>query len=102
MQNKVRQNEIPLRLQKRVMRELANAIDQSLRWHRNAITPRAYVELRTMSQFELGLRFKAALRDELYERRREKGRRVPAKFEVEERLAFLSTSQGRGSRDRLP
>lgn len=80
MQNKACQNEIPRRLQKRVMRELDNAIEQSLRWHRNAITPRGYVELRTMSPFELGLRFKEALRDELYERRRKKGRRVSTKF----------------------
>lgn len=67
-------------LQKRVLRELGAAIDQSLRRHLGAVTPRLYVEMRTMSPFELGLRFKRALRDELYERRREKGRRVPTKF----------------------
>lgn len=66
----------PGRLQMRVLRELGAAIDQSLRRHLDAVTPRLYVEMRTMSPFELGLRLKRALRDELYERRREKGRRV--------------------------
>lgn len=36
------------------------------------MTPRVYVELVTMSTFEIGLSFKRALRDELYERRRER------------------------------
>ena len=59
-----------------VERVLVAAIDQSLRRHWDAITPRLYVELRTTSKFELGLMFKSALRDALYERNREKGRRA--------------------------
>lgn len=59
-----------------VERALVAAIDKSLRRHQDVITPRLYVHMRTMSAFELGLRFKAALRDELYERNRENGRRA--------------------------
>lgn len=62
-----------------VERALAVAIDQSLRCHWDAITPRLYVDLRTMSPFELGLRLKRALRDELYEGRRNDRRRTAAR-----------------------
>lgn len=75
MQTRIRRKSAAGTLREPVLQELVAAIDQSLRWHVDAISPRAYVDMRTMSQFELGLRFKAALRDELYERRREKGRR---------------------------
>lgn len=51
-----------------VERALVAAIDQSLRWHLDAISSRVYVELRTMPPFELGLMFKSALRDALYDR----------------------------------
>lgn len=51
-----------------VERALVVAIDQSLRWHWDAIAPRLYVELRTMPPFELGLMLKSALRDALYDR----------------------------------
>ena len=78
MRSRIRRKSISGRLLGTVLQELAAAIDQSLRWHRDAITPRAYVDLRTISSFELGLRFKGALRDELYERRRAKRRRTAA------------------------
>lgn len=47
---------------------LSDAIDQGLRPYLEAMTPCMYVDLVTMSKFELGLQFKKALRDELYER----------------------------------
>lgn len=53
-------------------RLLNDGIDQGLRQSVDAMTPRVYVELVTMSTFEIGLSFKRALRDELYERRRER------------------------------
>lgn len=59
-----------------VERALVVAIDQSLRWHWDAITPRLYVELRTMPPFELGLMFKSALRDALYDRHHRGRRRM--------------------------
>ncbi|KGD34415.1 hypothetical protein DO72_862 [Burkholderia pseudomallei] len=80
MQKRIPRAKAPVKLQRRLERALVVAIDQGLRECLGAMTPRGYVELRTMSQFVLGLRFKAALRDELYERRREKGRRIPTKF----------------------
>ncbi len=79
MPRTMRRKSMAGRLRRTVLHELAAAIDQSLGWHRDAITPRAYVELRTMSPFELGLRFKRALRDELYERRRDDRRGTPAR-----------------------
>jgi len=75
VQTRIRRKSAAGTLREPVLQELVAAIDQSLRWHVVARNPRAYVDMRTMSQFELGLRFTAALRDELYERRREKGRR---------------------------
>lgn len=71
MRSMIRQTSMDGRLRRTVLQQLTAAIDQSLRCHRDAIAPRVYVELRTMSAFELGLRFKRALRDELYERRRD-------------------------------
>lgn len=55
---------------RRLRRELNEAIDQGLRPHIDAMTPRCYVMLMTMSSSELGRAFKNALRDELYEWRR--------------------------------
>ena len=52
-------------------RMLADAMDHGLMQVLDAMTPREYVALRTMSPFEIGYRFKQLLRDELYERRRE-------------------------------
>lgn len=52
-------------------------MDQSLRWHWDGITPRQYVELRTMPPFELGLMFKSALRDALYDRHHSGRRPMP-------------------------
>lgn len=49
-------------------RILDDAFDQSLRECLDAMTPRAYVALKTTSSFELGLMFKSALRDALYDR----------------------------------
>lgn len=49
-------------------RVLADAIDQGLAQVVGEMTPRQYVELRTMSSFELGLKFKQLVRDEMYER----------------------------------
>lgn len=80
MQKKIPRAQAPVKLQRRLERALVVVIDQGLRECLGAMTPRGYVELRTMSPFELGLRFKEALRDELYERRRKKGRRVSTKF----------------------
>lgn len=80
MQKKIPRAKAPVKVQRRLERALVVAIDQGLRECLGAMTPRGYVELRTMSPFELGLRFKEALRDELYERRRKKGRRVSTKF----------------------
>jgi hypothetical protein len=64
---------------RRVARKLHNlelaliaAIDEGLRPILSVMTPRGYVGLMTMSSFELGRRFKQALRDELYERQRQK------------------------------
>lgn len=53
-----------------VERMLATAMDQGLMQVLGAMTPRQYVDTRTMSSFELGLKFKRRLRDETYERRR--------------------------------
>ena len=53
-----------------VERTLATAMDQGLTQVLDAMTPRQYVDTRTMSSFELGLKFKRLLRDEMYERRR--------------------------------
>ncbi|RQS59704.1 hypothetical protein DID96_35205 [Burkholderia sp. Bp8963] len=64
--------------QKRLMRALAVAIDKGLKQSLDAMTPRAYVEIRTTSPFELGLRLKRMLRDELYERHREESKRASA------------------------
>lgn len=50
---------------------LADAMDLGLMQVIGALTPRQYVDTRTMSSFELGLKFKQLLRDETYERRRE-------------------------------
>lgn len=55
-------------------RALAAAIDKGIRPSLEAITPRGYVDMRTMPSSELGLLFKRALLDELYDRNREKGR----------------------------
>lgn len=49
---------------------LADAMDHGLTQVLGAMTPRKYVDTRTMSSFELGLKFKQLLRDEMYERRR--------------------------------
>lgn len=49
---------------------LADAMDLGLMQVIGALTPRQYVDTRTMSSFELGLKFKRRLRDETYERRR--------------------------------
>lgn len=53
-----------------VERMLADAMDHGLMQVVGALTPRQYVDTRTMSSFELGLKFKQLLRDEMYERRR--------------------------------
>ncbi|MCA8287295.1 hypothetical protein [Burkholderia vietnamiensis] len=50
---------------------IADAIDQGLMQVLSEMTPRHYVDARTRSSFELGLKFKQLLRDEMYERRRE-------------------------------
>lgn len=55
---------------RRLWRGLSAAIDEGLRPHIDAMTPRRYVMLMTMSSAELGRAFKNAIRDELYERRR--------------------------------
>ena len=60
-------------------RALIAAIDEALRPSLSAITPRGYVGFVTMSSFELGRRFKQALRDELYERRRNNRRKSGAR-----------------------
>lgn len=78
MQTRIRRKSAAGGLREPVLQELVAVIDQSLQWHWDAITPRMYVELRTMSPFELGLRFKVALRDELYERRRANRRKAAA------------------------
>ncbi|RQP35037.1 hypothetical protein DF156_15570 [Burkholderia ubonensis] len=49
---------------------LADAMDLGLMQVIGVLTPRQYVDTRTMSSFELGLKFKQLLRDEMYERRR--------------------------------
>lgn len=72
------------RLQKRIARVLVDAIDQGLRQNLDEISPRLYVDVRTMPSFELGLKFKAALRDVLYERRRDRKRRMAAREIKEE------------------
>lgn len=54
---------------RRLSRELNAAIDECLRLRIDAITPRHYVMLMTMSSSELGRAFKNAIRDELYDRR---------------------------------
>lgn len=70
------------RLQKSLEREIAVAVESI----RDLLTPRAYVYLMTMSSFELGCEFKAALRDELYElRHRVERRRTTALEAVEKR-----------------
>lgn len=68
MQKKIPRAKAPVKLQRRLERALVVAIDQGLRECLGAMTPRGYVELRTMSPFELGLMFKSALRDALYDR----------------------------------
>lgn len=78
MRNKIRYAKLRVESKRRLKRVLDDAFDQSLRRHLDAITPRLYVDMRTISSFELGLRFKAALRDELYERRRDDRRRTSA------------------------
>lgn len=55
---------------RRLQSALNAAIDEGLRPHIEAMTPRCYVMLMTMSSVELGRAFKEAIRDELYERRR--------------------------------
>jgi hypothetical protein len=55
---------------RRLRRELNEAIDEGLRPHIHAMTPRCYVMLMTMASAELGRMLKGAIRDELYERRR--------------------------------
>lgn len=54
----------------RLRRGLNAAIDEGLRPHIDAMTPRCYVMLMTMASAELGRALKGAIRDELYERRR--------------------------------
>lgn len=57
-------------VQTMVERMLADAMDLGLMQVIGALTPRQYVDTRTMSSFELGLTFKQLLRDAMYERRR--------------------------------
>ncbi|CAM2153097.1 protein of unknown function [Pararobbsia alpina] len=47
-----------------------DAFDEACSKYFSAVLPRTYVSLMTMSPFELGMMFKKALRDELYDRRR--------------------------------
>lgn len=55
---------------RRLWRALSAAIDEGLRPHIDAMTPRYYVMVMTMASAELGRALKDAIRDELYERRR--------------------------------
>jgi hypothetical protein len=66
-------------------RTLEAAFDEAWTHCIDAVTPRTYVDVMTMSPFELGRRLKQALRDELYERRRDKRRRTATHATEKER-----------------
>ncbi|SIT43487.1 conserved hypothetical protein [Paraburkholderia ribeironis] len=68
MRKKFRRAKSRVDSKSRLKTVLDDAFDQSIREYLDAVPPRVYVELRTMSSFELGLRFKRALRDALYDR----------------------------------
>lgn len=71
MRSKISRTKLTNSVPPTVERMLADAMEHGLRQVLGAMTPRQYVDARTMSSFELGLKLKRLLRDEAYERRRE-------------------------------
>lgn len=76
MRKKIRHAKSRVESKSGLKRVFDDALDQSLREYLDAVTPREYVELRTMPPFELGLMFKSALRDALYDRHHGERRRM--------------------------
>ncbi|ARL22926.1 hypothetical protein BOC47_11415 [Burkholderia pseudomallei] len=75
MRSKMSRTKLTNSVQPTVERMLAEAMDHGLQDVVSSMTPREYVDARTMSSFELGLKFKQLLRDEMYERHREATKR---------------------------